>query len=548
MAATKIVVVEDERIVAFHLKRQLTKLGYEVSAIAASGDRALQQVNELRPDVVLMDIHIEGDIDGIETAGLIPVELQIPVIYLTAFSDDDTLARARATTPYGYLLKPFTERELHATIQMVLARRSADMASRDAERRLERQVVERTADLVAANRELEEQTAVRLKAERQLAQVQKIEAVGQLTGGVAHEMNNVLMVITGCLDRIGADPDDTKRVISSVESANNAVERGARLIRQLLMFSRRQVMFPKVTDPNTLIEEFELLMARGTPENIELTTRLAPDVGHCHIDPAEFLAAILNLVLNARDAISGHGRIFVETENVLVGPERTAANEDAAPGSYVVVTVTDTGSGIPPDILSRVFEPFFTTKEVGKGTGLGLSQVYGFAKASGGYVVVDSEIGLGTTVRLYMPRSGERQVDPEAANPRGPSPATTGAETVLIVEDDESLLAITSANLADRGYRLLLAPNAAAALSMLEGSEPIDIMFSDVVLPGAMNGMQLALAARRLRPTMKVLLTSGYAAAALAAQQGFDETIPLLQKPYRIAEVTRRFRGIANAA
>jgi CheY-like chemotaxis protein len=314
------------------------------------------------------------------------------------------------------------------------------------------------------------------------------------------------------------------------------------------MFSRRQVMFPKVTDPNTLIEEFELLMARGTPENIELTTRLAPDVGHCHIDPAEFLAAILNLVLNARDAISGHGRIFVETENVLVGPERTTANEDAAPGSYVVVTVTDTGSGIPPDILSRVFEPFFTTKEVGKGTGLGLSQVYGFAKASGGYVVVDSEIGLGTTVRLYMPRSGERQVDPEAADPRGPSPATTGAETVLIVEDDENLLAITSANLADRGYRLLLAPNAAAALSMLEGSEPIDIMFSDVVLPGAMNGMQLALAARRLRPTMKVLLTSGYAAAALAAQQGFDETIPLLQKPYRIAEVTRRFRGIANAA
>jgi signal transduction histidine kinase len=548
MVATRIVVVEDERIVAFHLKRQLTKLGYEVSAIAASGDRALQHVKDLLPDVVLMDVHIEGAIDGIETARLIPVELQIPVIYLTAFSDDDTLARARATTPYGYLLKPFTERELHATIQMVLARRSADMVLRDAEQRLERQVAERTADLIAANRELEEQTAERLKAERRLAQVQKTEAVGQLTGGVAHEMNNVLMVITGCLDRIGVAPEDAKRVLSSVDSANNAVERGVRLIRQLLMFARRQVMFPKVTDPNTLIEEFEVLLGRGTPENIELTTRLAQGVGHCRIDPTEFLAAVLNLVLNARDAISGHGRIFVETDNVLVGPARAAIEEDAAPGSYVVVTVTDTGGGIPPDVLPRVFEPFFTTKDVGKGTGLGLSQVYGFAKESGGHVVIDSEVGLGTTVRLYLPRSGERQVDPELATRRDPEPPTSTRESVLIVEDDASLLAITSANLTELGYRLSAAPDAVAALKILRGSEPIDVLFSDVVLPGTMNGMQLAVEARRLRPTMKVLLTSGYPGEALVGQQGFDETMPLLQKPYRIHEVARRFSGIAKAA
>jgi signal transduction histidine kinase len=548
MAETRIVVVEDERIVAFHLKRQLTKLGYEVSAIAASGDRALQQVTDLRPDVVLMDIHIEGAIDGIETAQRIPAELHIPVIYLTAFSDDDTLARASATTPYGYLLKPFTERELHATIQMVLARRSAYVALHHAEQRLERQVAERTAELVAAQRELEERTAERLRTERQLAQMQKIEAVGQLTGGAAHEMNNVLMVITGCLDRIDIAPEDTKRVISSVESANHAVERGVRLIRQLLMFARRQVMFPEVTDLNKVIEEFEVLMARGTPENIELATRLSPDVDRCRIDPTEFQAAILNLVLNARDAISGHGRIFVETENVLVGPELTSSNEGAAPGSYVVVTVTDTGSGIPPDVLPRVFEPFFTTKNIGKGTGLGLSQVYGFARESGGYVAIDSEVGLGTTVRLYLPRARARQVDPEPASVETLSPATPGAEAVLIVEDDANLLAITAANLAELGYRPLLAPNAAAALEIVRGNEPIDILFSDVVLPGAMNGMQLALEARRLRPEMKVLLTSGYAPAALVSEHGFDRTMPLLQKPYRIDDVARRFHGIATAA
>jgi DNA-binding NarL/FixJ family response regulator len=250
MMATRVVIVEDERIVALHLKQQLLKLGYDVVGVAASGEQALRLLADLRPDVVLMDIHIEGAIDGIETTALIPAELMVPVVYLTAYSDEPTLARARETKPYGYLLKPFTPRELHATIQMVLERRRADMASRDSEARLEQLVDARTEELILANRELREQTDARIKAEQNLRQVQKMEAIGQLTGGLAHELNNLLTVVIGNLDFIRSEPKDAVRVISRADNARTAVERAARLIKQLLMFARRQIMRPVKIDPS----------------------------------------------------------------------------------------------------------------------------------------------------------------------------------------------------------------------------------------------------------------------------------------------------------
>ncbi|HXA22136.1 MAG TPA: response regulator [Acetobacteraceae bacterium] len=546
MTATRVMVVEDERIVALHLKQQLLKLGYDVVGVAASGERALRLVNELRPDVVLMDIHIEGPIDGIETTERIPAELMVPVVYLTAYSDEETLARARETRPYGYLLKPFTPRELHATIQMVLERRRADVASRDSEARLEQLVEVRTAELVLANRELREQTAARIKAEQNLRQVQKMEAVGQLTGGLAHELNNLLTVVMGNLDFIRSEPKDEVRVISRADSARTAVERAARLIKQLLMFARRQIMRPVTVDLNRLIDEFDKLFVHGPNKEIELVTRLDPDLSPSHLDPAQFESAILNLVMNARDAISDVGRIVIETQNVELGPDFAAENPDMAPGGYVMVTVSDTGAGISDDIISRVFDPFFTTKGVGEGAGLGLSQVYGFAKESGGHVRIDSTVGVGTTVRLYLPRSDDVPVDAQPGSNRALARMTSSAVTVLVVEDDEMVLTLAGDILREFGYRLLTAGDAAAALVILNGDEPIDILFSDVSMPGGMNGVQLAVEARRLRPGIKVLLTSGYPATLLASQHGLESNMPLLGKPYRPQQLADTFRIILD--
>jgi signal transduction histidine kinase len=546
MTATRVLVVEDERIVALHLKQQLTKLGYDVVGMAASGESALRLIDDARPDVVLMDIHIDGPMDGIETTARIPAELLIPVIYLTAYSDETTLARARVTKPYGYLLKPFSQRELHATIQMVLERRRADVALRDSEQRLEQMVEARTQELIIANRELQEQTAERIKAEQNLRQVQKMEAIGQLTGGLAHELNNLLTVVMGNLDFIRSEPQDEVRVISRADRARTAVERAALLIKQLLMFARRQIMRPVTVDINRLIAEFDKLPVPGTGDGIKLVTRLQPDLNLSRLDPAQFEAAILNLVMNARDAIDGIGRIVIETRNVELGPDIAFEDPEVAPGSYVMVTVSDTGGGIPADIMPRVFDPFFTTKGVGEGAGLGLSQVYGFIKESRGHVRIDSSVGAGTTVRLYLPRSPDVAVEAEPGSDPAQLPRTSSAVAVLVVEDDEAVLTLVADILREFGYRILTAGEASAALAILNGTEPIDILFSDFAMPGGMNGVELAIEARRLRPGIRVLLTSGYPATLIASQHGLPSNMPLLGKPYLPKDLLDRFRVILD--
>jgi signal transduction histidine kinase len=546
MTATRVMIVEDERIAALHLKQQLLKLNYEVVGVAASGERVLHLINQMQPDVVLMDIHIEGAMDGIETADRIPVDLLVPVVYLTAYSDEETLARARDTRPYGYLVKPFTPRELHATIQMVLERRRADMASRDSAARLEQIVEARTEQLIVANRELKEQTAARIKVEQNLRQVQKMEAVGQLTGGLAHELNNLLTVVMGNLDFIRSEPNDEVRVRSRADNARTALERAARLIKQLLIFARRQIMRPVNVDLNRLIAEFDKLFVYSPGKEIELITRLDPHLAPSCLDPAQFESAILNLVMNARDAITGAGRIIIETHSVELGPDFAAENTEVVPGSYVMVTVSDTGGGISPDIMSRVFDPFFTTKDVGEGAGLGLSEVYGFIRESGGHVKIDSTVGVGTTVRLYLPCSAKALVEAELGNSSVLARTTSSAVTVLVVEDDELVLALVADILREFGYRLFTAGDAAAALVILNGVEPIDILFSDVSMPGGMNGVQLAGEARRLRPQIRVLLTSGYPPTTLASQHGLESSMPLLGKPYRPQELIDSFRIVLD--
>ncbi|MBP2492880.1 signal transduction histidine kinase/response regulator RpfG family c-di-GMP phosphodiesterase [Methylobacterium sp. PvP062] len=382
--------------------------------------------------------------------------------------------------------------------------------------------------------------------EEALRQAQKMEAIGQLTGGVAHDFNNLLTVIVGGLDMILRRPEQLDRVKRLAEAAMGAARRGEQLTQQLLAFSRRQMLRPQTLNPNRLLLDFRPLAERAATGTVELTFDLDPALDPIRIDPAQFEAAVLNLVVNARDAMEGqdrHARIAVTSRNVHLGTA-AVADRGVAPGAYVVISVSDTGTGIPPDKLQRVFEPFFTTKEVGRGTGLGLSQVYGFTRSAGGFAQIESEVGQGTTVSLYFPRSTDPADEEAAVGAASSIPLRRAGEgeTVLLVEDDEQVLGMAVESLEELRYRVIVARNAAEALEHLRGVERIDILFSDVVMPGGMNGSQLAVEAQSLRPGIKVLLTSGYVANLDEGQVIGRGVLPVLNKPYRRDELARSLR------
>ncbi len=385
------------------------------------------------------------------------------------------------------------------------------------------------------------------QTEEQLRQAQKMEAIGQLTGGVAHDFNNLLTVIVGGLDMVIRRPEQTERVVRLAQNAMAAARRGEQLTQQLLAFSRRQMLRPQTLNPNRLLLDFAGLAQRAAGEAIRLDLDLDPAVDPIRIDPAQFEAAVLNLVVNARDAMPSGGSIRIASRNVHRGTEEVAEH-GLPPGPYVRVSVEDTGSGIDEGTLARVFEPFFTTKEVGKGSGLGLAQVYGFARSAGGDVAIASTPGLGTTVNLDIPRSSDVVTEESAGDAgKGPLRRASHGETVLLVEDDEQVLGMAVESLEELRYRVKVARNAAEALAYLNGPERIDILFSDVVMPGGMNGAQLAVEARRLRPELKVLLTSGYV-GELDAARVVDENLPLLTKPYRRDELARTLRLVLGSA
>jgi signal transduction histidine kinase/CheY-like chemotaxis protein len=386
------------------------------------------------------------------------------------------------------------------------------------------------------------------QSQEQLRHAQKMEAMGQLTGGVAHDFNNLLTVIVGNLDMIARHADDPARVRRLTAAAQRAAGRGGKLTHQLLVFARRQLLRPETVNANRLLLDFEGLIRRAVGEAITLELELYPALDPVRIDPMQFEAAILNLVINARDAMAGGGHITVRTRNIVLDQAAIAGQPEAQPGAYAVIAVKDTGAGIPAALLGKVFEPFFTTKDVGKGSGLGLSQVYGFVKESGGHVRIDSAEGAGTTVELLLPRSAERPAEPvEPAPSRMPLRAATGDEVVLVVEDDTEVGALASESLRELGYQTLVAHDAAQALALLGSSDRrVDILFSDVVMPGGMNGVQLAVEARRARPALKVLLTSGYTADALSDEHGVIDVAgtTLLRKPYRAEDLAAQLRVV----
>jgi signal transduction histidine kinase/CheY-like chemotaxis protein len=381
-------------------------------------------------------------------------------------------------------------------------------------------------------------------AEAHMRQAQKMDAVGQLTGGVAHDFNNILTVITGTIGILADAVADHPELVSIAKLIDDAAERGAQLTKHLLAFARKQPLQPVEVDVNSLILEAGKLLHPTLGEQIEISPKLAHDAWSAMVDPSQLTTAVLNLALNARDAMPRGGKLTLETGNIHLDEDYSRINTDVAPGDYVMVAVSDTGTGIPADLLEKVFDPFFTTKEVGKGTGLGLSMVFGFVKQSGGHIKIYSEEGHGTTVKLYLPRSTGQG---HAATAQLATQVEGGDETILVVEDDALVRKYVMAQVASLGYATLEAANAAEALKIIENGAEVDLLFTDVIMPGAMNGRQLVDEALRRRPLLKTLFTSGYTENAILHHGRLDEGVLLLAKPYRKPELARMIRVALNS-
>ncbi len=401
------------------------------------------------------------------------------------------------------------------------------------------------ADLSASLAETEARAADLARSREEFARVQRFEALGQLVGGLAHDFNNLLTVMTGSLDLIQRDPGNAMKTARVSVSALDAARRGQRLTRQLLSFARRQILRPEVVDPNHLIADLETLLRRAVGDRTQIATLRADGLWPVRLDTSEFEAALVNLVLNARDAMGGAGRITIMTRNVTLTEAEAEAMTEARAGDYAAVSVRDTGAGMPPEVIAHALEPFFTTKGIGKGSGLGLSQVYGFVSAAGGHVAIDSTPGLGTTVTMFLPRS----LEPLTQETERPIPLVAaradGQETILLVEDEPTVRDVTVEGLEALGYQVRTAQDSTEALTVLRSASRIDVLFSDVMLPGLMNGSELAIEARRLRPDLKVLLTSGHTLDALR-EQGVRAELDVLSKPYRHEELARRLRMVID--
>jgi PAS domain S-box-containing protein len=383
------------------------------------------------------------------------------------------------------------------------------------------------------------------EAQSQVLQAQKMDAVGQLTGGIAHDFNNILTVITGTIEILADGVADRPQLVEITRLIDDAAARGADLTQHLLAFARKQPLQPVEVDVNLLIVEAGRLLRPTLGEHIAIASMLANDDAVALVDPSQLTTAVLNLALNARDAMPEGGRLLLETRHVSFDTDQIGPNGGVAAGPYVMIAVCDTGRGIPADQIARVFEPFFTTKDVGLGTGLGLSMVYGFVKQSNGHVEIASTPNVGTTVKIYLPQA----LGPAAPRKTsGGAAEVRGSETVLVVEDDALVRNFVVSQIRDLGYATLSASNADEALAIIDSAKPIDLLFTDVIMPGGMNGRQLAAAAVERRPALKVLFTSGYPDDAFVDQNGQVDAYLLLAKPYRRSDLARVIRSALIAS
>ena len=523
--------------------RRLLATRYQVMAVE-DGLAALDAAQRRRPDLVLTDVMMPR-LDGFGLMQSLRDDAQlrdVPIIMLSARAGEEAKVEGIESGADDYLTKPFGARELLARVSTNL-----ELA------RIRREAQEQ---LLKLNESLEQRVAFeigeRMKAEEILRQAQKMEAIGHLTGGVAHDFNNLLQVILGNLEGLKRRVAPTYGVASTADlgkltdAAMRGAQRAAALTQKLLAFARKQPLEPKPIDPNRLVSGISDLLRRTLGETITMETVLAGGAWSIFCDPNQLESSILNLAINARDAMPNGGKLTVETANAYLDEAYAAAHEEVRPGQYVMISLTDTGIGMTAETRARAFDPFFTTKEVGQGTGLGLSQVYGFVKQSGGHVKIYSEPGEGTTVKLYLPRlHGERALSelPESTQaPRGRK-----GESILVVEDDEDVRTNTATILRELGYEVIEAADGNEALAKLAANADISLLFTDVGLPGALNGRKLAEAISQRRPDIKVLYTTGYARNAIIHHGRLDPGIELIVKPFGFMELASKIRRVLDA-
>ncbi len=542
---SRILIVDDDEATRYVKSRVLRGQGYAVSE-ASLGRDALALAAAEKPHLTLLDVKLP-DLSGIEVCREIKSRFPHVIVLQTSAGFTGVADRTRALDggADSYLVEPIEPDELIATVHALLRLRNAEQETRRINRNLEQLVAERTRELAEANRRLADEIADRRKTAAVLWHTQKLDLIGQLTGGIAHDFNNLLMVISGNLELVHELFDSDVKLSSAgrarlqqqLGAAETAAEHATKITQQLLAFARRSSLTAETVCVTDLLAVSEGFLRRAAGGAIEVALSCPSDLWSSKVDPVEFEAAILNLVVNAHDAMPRGGKLRIECMNVSVGTVDGEAERGVAPGDYVRIVVSDTGHGMPADVADRVFEPFFTTKKVGKGSGLGLSQVYGFVKQSGGHILIDSTPGEGTTVALYLPRStisGEPTATADARTNEAPG----GNETVLIVDDNEDVRDVSAVIVGSLGYEVLTAGDATAALALIRSRRNIELLVSDVAMSGGIDGFELARRAQALRPGLPVLLMSGYPAGSAE-----ESEFPILHKPYRRQKLARYIRA-----
>jgi two-component system, cell cycle sensor histidine kinase and response regulator CckA len=632
VTVARILIVEDEAVVALDLRMRLTRLGYSVIDSVGLGESALEVAERERPDLILMDIRLRGEMDGIEAAEQIRSRLLLPVVFLTAHADDATVDRARLTEPFGYILKPFEERELRTVIEMALYKHAAERRLRESERRFATTlasigdaviatdisgrvtfmnsvsekltgwhlsdalgkplqtvftICNETTRETATNpieRVLAEGVVVGLanhtiligrsgeeypiddsaapivdddgtmtgavlvfrdiskarQVEVQMRNAQRMEAIGQLAGGIVHDFNNMLTVILNyseILQHLAGKEHPWSSYLSEIHRAG---VRSSELTSQLMTFCRKQLKEPRPVDLNNAILNTEEMLKRLIGANVKLTIDLTPGLGSARMDQGQLERILVNLAMNARDAIADQGNFKISTSNVEL-PH--ADFPTLKGGTYRCVTVSDDGHGISPANLNRIFEPFFTTKEPGKGTGLGLSAVFGIVGQCEGDITCESELGKGTTFRIYLPAASDVSViEPSSAK----TPLMTGQETILLVEDEEAVRSLSRQILTSSGYRVLEAEDGERAIDVAKRhSHEIDLVVTDVIMPG-LGARRMLQELKQHLPGMKVLFISGYGDETLPQDLVGFSTPAFLQKPFSVSELTIAVRRVLD--